>query len=292
MRNLKELKWSDLKTGIFFLLGLGFAAYLGLVIGRNTSVFTGVTTIKIMTENVNGLAENNFVAVAGKKIGTVSSLNFATENDSLFVVANLKLQNEYANLVTKDSKASIRSLGVLGDKYVDIKAGTGQPVKEGDFIQLVPEDGLSALTDNAKNTIEKLNTLLDKLNNGDGPAGRLISDKQMGEDLQKTVANLRKSSEELNSVAGQISHGNGLLSKLLHDKSLAEDTEQTIANLKKASAETETLLKQLNEGKGSLGKLNSDPALYDNLSATLVSLDSLLTDLKRKPNRYVRFTLF
>ena len=292
MRNLKELKWSDLKTGIFFLLGLGFAAYLGLVIGRNTSVFTGVTTIKIMTENVNGLAENNFVAVAGKKIGTVSSLNFATENDSLFVVANLKLQNEYANLVTKDSKASIRSLGVLGDKYVDIKAGTGQPVKEGDFIQLVPEDGLSALTDNAKSTIEKLNTLLDKLNNGDGPAGRLISDKQMGEDLQKTVANLRKSSDELNSVAGQISHGNGLLSKLLHDKSLAEDTEQTIANLKKASAETETLLKQLNEGKGSLGKLNSDPALYDNLSATLVSLDSLLTDLKRKPNRYVRFTLF
>jgi len=292
MRNLKELKWSDLKTGIFFLLGLGFAAYLGLVIGRNTSVFTGVTTIKIMTENVNGLAENNFVAVAGKKIGTVSSLNFATENDSLFVVANLKLQNEYANLVTKDSKASIRSLGVLGDKYVDIKAGTGKPVKEGDFIQLVPEDGLSALTDNAKSTIEKLNTLLDKLNNGDGPAGRLISDKQMGEDLQKTVANLRKSSEELNSVAGQISHGNGLLSKLLHDKSLAEDTEQTIANLKKASAETETLLKQLNEGKGSLGKLNSDPALYDNLSATLVSLDSLLTDLKRKPNRYVRFTLF
>ncbi|ACF12102.1 Mammalian cell entry related domain protein [Chlorobaculum parvum NCIB 8327] len=292
MRNLKELKWSDLKTGIFFLLGLGFAAYLGLVIGRNTSVFTGVTTIKIMTENVNGLAENNFVAVAGKKIGTVSSLNFATENDSLFVVANLKLQNEYANLVTKDSKASIRSLGVLGDKYVDIKAGTGKPVKEGDFIQLVPEDGLSALTDNAKSTIEKLNTLLDKLNNGDGPAGRLISDKQMGEDLQKTVANLRKSSEELNSVAGQISNGNGLLSKLLHDKSLAEDTEQTIANLKKASAETETLLKQLNEGKGSLGKLNNDPALYDNLSATLVSLDSLLTDLKRKPNRYVRFTLF
>ncbi|MBN1929571.1 MAG: MCE family protein [Chlorobiaceae bacterium] len=292
MRNLKELKWSDLKTGIFFLLGLGFAAYLGLVIGRNTSVFTGVTTIKIMTSNVNGLAENNFVAVAGKKIGTVSNLSFTSQNDSLFVVADLKLQNEYANLVTRDSKASIRSLGVLGDKYVDIQAGSGDPVKEGDYIRLVPEDGLSALTDNAKNTVEKLNTLLDKLNNGDGPAGRLISDKEMGEDLQKTVANLRKTSDELNSVAGQISHGKGLLSKLLHDKSLADDTEQTIVNLRNAAAETERLMKQLNDGQGTLGKLNSDPALYDNLSQTLVSLDSLLTDLKRQPDRYVRFTLF
>jgi len=292
MRNLKELKWSDLKTGIFFLLGLAFAAYLGIVIGKNTSIFTGVTTIRFMTRDVNGLAENNFVAVAGKKIGTVSNLDFTTQNDSLYVVADLKLQNEYANLVTRDSKASIRSLGVLGDKYVDIKAGVGPPVKDGDFIRFLPEDGLSALTDNAKNTVEKLNTLLDKLNNGDGPAGRLISDKQMGEDLQKTVANLRKSSEELQSVAAQISHGKGLVSRLLHDKSLADDTEQTIANLKKAAAETEALMKQINSGKGSLGKLNNDPALYNNLSKTLVSLDTLLTDLKKRPKRYVRFTLF
>jgi phospholipid/cholesterol/gamma-HCH transport system substrate-binding protein len=292
MRNLKELKWSDLKTGIFFLVGIGFAAWLGLVIGKNTSFFSGVTTVKFITRDVNGLAENNFVAVAGKKIGTVSKLDFTSYHDSLYVVADLKLQNEYANLVTKDSKASIRSLGVLGDKYVDIKAGRGDPVKDGDYIRFQFEDGLTGLTNKAKLTVEKLNTLLDKLNNGDGPAGRLISDKQMGEDLQKTVANLRKSSDELTNVASELHNGKGLLPKLLHDKSLADNTEQTIANLKSAAAETETLMRQLNDGKGTLGKLNSDPALYNNLSKTLVSLDTLLTDLKKRPRRYVRFTLF
>ncbi len=292
MINLKELKWSDLKTGIFFLLGIGFAAYLGLVIGKNTSVFSGVTTIRILTTNVNGLAENNFVAVSGKKIGSVSKLSFTTQRDSLFVVADLKLQNEYAALVTKDSKASIRSLGVLGDKYVDITAGNGKPVQEGDFIQLVPEEGLAALTSNAKQTMEKLNTLLDNLNHGEGPAGRLISDKQMGEDLQKTVANLRKSSDELTKVSAELHNGKGLLPKLINDKSLADNTEKTIVNLRNAAAETETLMKQLNDSKGTLGKLNNDPALYNNLSKTLVSLDSLMTDLKKRPNRYVRFTLF
>jgi phospholipid/cholesterol/gamma-HCH transport system substrate-binding protein len=292
MRNLKELKWSDLKTGIFFVLGIGFAAYLGLVIGKNTSVFSGVTTIRIMTKNVDGLTENNFVAVAGKKIGTVSKLDFTSQHDSLYVVADLKLRNEYANLVTKDSKASIRSLGVLGDKYVDITAGTGKPVHEGDFIRLETEEGLSALASNAKTTITKLNSLLDKLNNGDGPAGRLISDKKMGDDLEKTVVNLRKTTDDLTKVSADMSNGKGLLPKLIKDKSLADNTEQTIINLKKASAETETLMKQINESKGTLGKLNSDPALYNNLTNTLRSLDSLLTDLKRKPGRYVRFTLF
>jgi len=292
MINLKELKWSDLKTGIFFLLGLGFAAYLGLVIGKNTSFFSGVTTIRIMTKNVDGLTENNFVAVAGKKIGTVGKLDFTSKNDSLYVIADLKLRNEYAGLVTKDAVASIRSLGVLGDKYVDITAGTGKPVQEGDYIRLQAEEGLAGLASNAKHTMEKLNAVLDKLNNGVGPAGRLISDKKMGDDLEKTVLNLRKTTDDLTKVSAELHNGKGLLPKLINDKSLASNTEQTIVNLKNAAAETETLMKQLNDSKGTLGKLNNDPALYNNLSHTLRSLDSLLTDLKKSPSRYVRFTLF
>jgi phospholipid/cholesterol/gamma-HCH transport system substrate-binding protein len=292
MKNPKELKWSDLKTGIFFVLGLGFAAYLGIVIGKNTSVFTGVTTIRIMSKNVDGLAENNFVSASGKKIGTVSKLNFVTNHDSLYVVADLKLRNEFSSLVTKDSKASIRSLGVLGDKYVDIETGTGAPVKEGDFIRLEESGGMAGLTSSATKTLEKLNNLLDQLNGGKGPAGRLISDEKMGTDLQETVANLHKTSTELNRFSGELSKGKGLLPKLINDKSLADNTDQTIQNMKSASAQTDALLKMLNSDKGSLGKLSNDPALYNNLNRTMISLDSLLIDLKRQPDKYVRFTLF
>ncbi|NTV02042.1 MAG: MCE family protein [Chlorobiaceae bacterium] len=285
MKNLKELKWSDLKTGIFFVLGLGFAAYLGLVIGKNTSMFTGVTTISFITKNVNGLAENNFVSVSGKKIGTVSKLNFTTKNDSLYVIADLKLRNEFAGLVTKDSKATIRSLGILGDKYVDITTGTGPSVKEGDFIRLETEDGLAGLTSNASQTLEKLNALLDNLNNGKGAAGRLISDEKMGNELQETVANLHATSAQLSKVSADLSKGNGLLPRLMKDKALADNTARTIENLNATTA-------KLNSNQGTLGKLNSDPALYDNLNRTMTSLDSLLTDLKRKPGRYVKFSLF
>lgn len=285
MRNPKELKWSDLKTGIFFVLGLGFAAYLGLVIGRNTSVFSGVTTIRIMTKNVDGLAENNFVAVAGKKIGTVSKLDFTTRNDSLYVVADLKLRNEFASLVTRDSKASIRSLGVLGDKYVDITAGSGDSVREGDFIRIETEEGLAGLATNASQTLTKINTLLDNLNGGKGPAGRLIGDEKMGAELQATMTNLHDTAAHLSKVSAGLSNGKGLLPRLINDPALADNTARTIENLNATTA-------KLNSDQGTLGKLSTDAALYDNLNRTMTSLDSLLTDLKRKPGRYVRFTLF
>ncbi len=88
MRNPNALKWSDLKTGIFFIFGIGFAAYLGLVIGKNSSLFTGVTTVKVLAGNMHGLAENNFVSVSGKKVGTVSKMEFVGSHDSLYVVAD------------------------------------------------------------------------------------------------------------------------------------------------------------------------------------------------------------
>jgi len=292
MKNPNALKWSDLRTGIFFIFGIGFAAYLGLVIGKNSNLFSGVTTVKILSRDVQSLAENNFVSVSGKKIGTVSKMNFVTHNDSLYVVADLRLKQEFAVLVTKDSKATIKSLGVLGDKYVDIKTGKGPAVTEGDFIALTTEDGLANITSKASLTFEKINTMLDKLNNGKGMVGRLISDEKMGTELAETISSLKATTAELSSLSKKASHGNGLLPKLLNDKAMAKNTEETIEHLNLAASKTELLITKLNNDKGTLGQLSSNPALYNNLSRTLTSLDSVLVDLKAHPHRYVKISLF
>lgn len=292
MRNPNALKWSDLRTGIFFLLGLGFAAYLGLVVGKNSSLFTGVTTIKVLSLDVQGLAENNFVSVSGKKIGTVSKLDFVTNNDSLYVVAELRLRNEFAVLVTKDAKATIRSLGVLGDKYVDIITGKGPQVKSGDFIALDSEDGMAELTGGANEALAKINELLDRLNNGKGVAGRLVSDEKMGAELAETVTSLKATSAELSSLSKKASGGNGLLPKLINDGELARNTQETVSRLNKAAEKTEALMAKLESEQGTFGQLHSNPALYNNLNETLASLDSVLVDLKKNPKRYVKFSVF
>jgi len=292
MKNPNALKWSDLRTGIFFLLGLGFAAYLGLVVGKNSSLFTGVTTIKVLSRDVQGLAENNFVSVSGKKIGTVSKLDFVTNNDSLYVVAELRLRNEFAVLVTKDAKATIRSLGVLGDKYIDIITGKGPQVKNGDFIALDAEDGMAELTGGANEALAKINLLLDKINSGKGVAGRLISDEKMGAELAETVSSLKSTSTELSALSKKASSGNGLLPKLINDGELAKNTQETVSRLNRAAEKTEALMAKLESDQGTFGQLHSNPALYNNLNETLTSLDSLLTDLKKNPKRYVKFSVF
>ncbi|EAT59996.1 MlaD family protein [Chlorobium ferrooxidans] len=292
MKNPNALKWSDLRTGIFFVIGIGFAAYLGLVIGKNSNLFSGVTNVRILSRDVQGLAENNFVSVSGKKIGTVSKMSFVTSHDSLYVVAELKLKTEFAGLVTKDSKATIKSLGILGDKYVDIITGKGPPVAEGDFLALNSEEGIADLTTKASEAFSKINALLDNLNSGKGAAGKLITDEKMGNDLAETISSLKSTSTELANISRKASHGDGLLPKLINDKAMAKNTAETIERLNQTALKTEALITKLNSEKGTLGQLSSNPALYNNLSRTLTSLDSVLVDLKKRPGRYVRFTLF
>ncbi len=293
MRNPNTLKWTDVKTGIFFVIGMGLAAYLGLVVGKNSSLFKSETIINMLATDVESLAENNFVSVSGKKIGTVSSLEFVEQNDSLFVLIQMKLQNDFAGIVTKDSKASIQSLGILGDKYIDITTGSGKPVENGDYITIeAAEGGMASLMANAGKALNQIDELLSKVNEGDGPLAKLLGSEDMASELEQTVSNLKTVSLELTSFTRELNDGSGLLPQLMNDEDLAGKVRNAVVSFNAVASRTDSLIQKLNSDSGTIGQLHSNPALYSNLNESLESLDSLLIDLKDNPKRYVRFSLF
>ena len=61
--------------------------------------------------------------------------------------------------------------------------------------------------------------------------------------------------------------------------------DQTINNVQELTA-------KLNSNNGTLGLLMNDASLYNNLNSTMCSADSLLTNLRQHPKRYVHFSLF
>ena len=70
------------------------------------------------------------------------------------------------------------------------------------------------------------------------------------------------------------------------------DISGTVARVDSAVAQVNTTLADINSDNGTLGLLLHDKSLYMNIDATVVSADSLLTDLKANPKRYVHFSLF
>jgi len=312
MATSSSIGWKDLKTGILFVFGLGLFAVLGLVIGKNTSLLTGLTKVYIFVEDLQSLAQNNFVAVSGKKVGTVTDMSFKTKNDMPGVVVQLSIRTEFIDMISKNSEARIKSLGVLGDKYVDISPGYGSSIEEGDFLKVVHEPSIDEISGVALDMMSNLNQILQKLNQGEGTIGKLLTTTELLDKLDRTVSNLERTTNTL-------TNGNGLVAKMLTDDHMANKVTSMVENLNDVSLalkdgkgslgklmvddsfynnlnavskRADALLTHLDNPNGTLGKLANDPALYTNLNRTVNSLDSLIVDLKQNPSRYVKLSLF
>ncbi|MCS6990197.1 MAG: MlaD family protein [Chloroherpetonaceae bacterium] len=307
-----NLRWRDLRAGVVFVVGLVAAGALLLVVGRNSPVVNRFIDLKIFVQDIEGLAENNFVAISGKKVGTVQSMTIKERNDTIGVEVVMSVRAEFQKVITKDSKAKIKPLGVLGDKYVDITLGSGEPVSDGDFLAVEKDIGLADVTVEGERLIRNLNALLEKINRGEGTIGKLIRSSELVDRLERAAENLERVSaslasnqglagrlindaelgnrfsavaKDLETITASLREGKGTAGKLLVDESL-------YANLNGATKRLDSLVSSWRNPSGSIGKLAADSTLYHNLNRVAIALDSLLRDLKANPNRYINVRMF
>lgn len=305
--------WRNLRTGILFFFGLLLAAWLGLFIGKNTGILSRHDKALLFVPDIKGLTEGNMVSISGKKVGTVDNMTLVQRNDTSGVLIELKIRSEYFGLITKDSKATIRAIGVLGDKYIDITLGRSREMlSDGGFLDAGIAPGLEELTESALKTMDSFEEMSAKINRGEGTIGKLISSDELSTKLLKTASNLEAATNkittgkglaarlvndeelsarvsamvtDLSDLSGSLKAGKGSLGKLMVDESFYN-------HLHSIAERSDSLLNRLNNPQGSIGKLSRDARLYDNLNQTIISLDSLLRDLKQNPGRYVKVSLF
>jgi len=107
-------------VGIFIVLGLLSLAYLSVRLGDVSLFGTKQYAVKAHFANVSGLREGAVVEVAGVTVGKVGRIQLDNYEAivELLIDPDVKLQ--------EDSIASIRTEGIIGDKYVKIKPGGAQ----------------------------------------------------------------------------------------------------------------------------------------------------------------------
>jgi phospholipid/cholesterol/gamma-HCH transport system substrate-binding protein len=107
----------ELSVGVFVLVGLAALAYLAIHLGK-MEVFGSGYQVTAVFDNISGLKVGAAVEVAGVDVGRVETLQL-TPGDRAKVVLRmnpgLKLHN--------DAIASIRTKGIIGDKFVKLSPG-------------------------------------------------------------------------------------------------------------------------------------------------------------------------
>jgi len=192
-----------IRLGLFVAGGLALFVIAIFIIGKQKNLFNPVFKITSTFHNVGGLQIGNNVRFSGINVGTVD--NIVIINDST-VRADLIIKEEVRQFIKSDCRVAIGSEGVIGDKLVTISQGSAEAplVKEGQRLESsepVETDAIMAslrvTAGNAEVITKQLAEIMTKINTGKGTLGRLIQDKTLAENLNKTVSNLKNSSKSL-----------------------------------------------------------------------------------------------
>lgn len=120
----------ELVVGVFVLVGLGCLAYLSIKLGKLEVIGGDNYVVEAEFTSASGLKSGASVEIAGVEVGRVKGI--ALQADRAMVA--LAIQNGVK--LYSDSIASIKTRGIIGDKYVALSVGGGgDPLKEGEKIR-------------------------------------------------------------------------------------------------------------------------------------------------------------
>ncbi len=279
MPSQQEVQWSQLKVGVIVLVSsIILVALLFLMTSSSgLGILSKKLTIPVYFENAAGLKEGAAVNLQGVTIGTVKTVGVTDDPARKLTPVRviMKLDTKYQDLLKQDSKASLTTVGVLGDTVIDVnsQAAVGPPLRDGDELHTLETPNIQDVVKASQGTIEQLNVILAKMNavvdnlqSGKGSVGQLINNPDLYNKADATV-------QELHTLEVNLNNGRGSIGKLM--------TDDTMYNrLNSAAGKLDQIATALQSGQGTAGKLLKDETLYDNLNKTLARTNALLEDVQ------------
>lgn len=276
MKRSSFITWDQLKVGALILVALIILGVGILKLGDAGNLFGKRYRLVAYVASATGMRIGGPVTIAGQLAGSIKDIKFlpvdadTTRNLELIVEVNSALREQ----VRKDSRARIKTMGLLGDKVFDITVGTPKyrALHEGDTLPIAPSLDYEAVVQQASAAINEvvrltqdLSKVTSSINRGEGTLGQLVTNRQLYDQLNSTLS-------RTSSLMARLENPRGTIGRLLDDPSLYTSLNRTLAS-------TDTLISQINSGRGSVGKLLHDDTLYVHLVSVVSRADSLMNTL-------------
>jgi len=277
MAQRKQMTWTELRVGVFVLVGLFLIAItIFVVTGGGIGILSPKYTLKTYLPEVEGLTPGAPVRLDGLEVGSVDKilLNPRPANRMSNIELIMRINSKYQDQIRTDSKASLITEGLLGNRYVSISRGlTGQMIQNDGVVPGAEEAAIKAIVERGAEVAQNLSTLSEqlgeivgKVQKGQGTIGKLLTDDTLYNNLNSAVT-------RVNSVVASAQAGEGTVGKLLTSDELYNKANATIGH-------AETLLADVREQKGTLGKLIYDPAVYTDAKQFLERGNTVVSDIQ------------
>ncbi len=319
MKRSTKISWEDLRVGVVILIAVAAGVFAMFELGQAANLFTSRYNLVAYVKNAKGVSKGAAVTVDGQVAGSIESIEFlpisndTTRNLKITVAIDKRLQAQ----VRGDSRATLQSLGLLGDKVFNISSGTAKysVLQPGDVIPIAPVLDYDQVIQQAGTAVTAMVALTQDLKSisggiikGEGTMGQLVTNRSLYDALTGTL-------QQTNSLLARLQDQHGTVGHLIDDPTLYENLTAAVASIDSLATAlssrnstlgrllrddtlythmvsvavgADSLVKSVESGNGFAGKMLRDQQLYDQLLKAVTDLNAVLADVQRDPKRYTK----
>lgn len=279
MAQRKQLTWTELRVGLFVLVGLSVLA-AGIFYVTGAGAIGPKYRLKTFLPEVSGLANGAPVRLDGVEVGNVESIRLSPRSASLARDKNrnievvLRVGKKYQDDILTDSTASLVTEGLLGNRYVEVTRGfTGVPLKDNEELKGTEEKAMKEVVQRSADVLGNLQALsgsiqelVDGVKAGKGSLGKLLTDEQAYRHLNDILA-------KGDIIVANVQAGQGTLGKLVVSDEMYNKVDKGLDNVN-------LIISDVRAQKGTLGKLIYDPSLYDETKQAMTNGNAMIGDIR------------
>ncbi|MBP7587552.1 MAG: MCE family protein [Thermoanaerobaculia bacterium] len=267
------------RVGLLLLVALALGMAAIFTVGERRNLFSAKNDYFIRFDSVSGLQPGSNVQLDGVGVGSIAAIDLSEDVRQNQIEIRIRVEERFAARIRDDSMARIRTLGLLGDKYIEISSGTSQfpEIPEGGAIGTAPVadvDRLRAsgedLVNNVTRITEQLTTILGRMERGEGILGELTRDVEPN---RKVTTEFIATLDSIRGMFDEFRNGAGPLPRMLGDRTLGDKLESTVTRL-------DSLLGQAESGGGALSMLLTDGEQKARLERSLASIERTTANLE------------
>ncbi|NWG00577.1 MAG: MCE family protein [Thermoanaerobaculaceae bacterium] len=268
-----------LRVGLFtagLLVLLGFSI---LLLGKKQQLFVRQVRFLGRFNYVGGLVPGAPVWLNGVVVGSVEDVILPADPAEREITVVFRVAARVARRLRTDSRLRIRTLGLLGDRYLELTSGSpSQPrlepgavveSEEPTDLAAVIAQGGDAMT-NVQAITSSLRKVLDRIERGEGMLGQLTVDPESG---RRAVRSLYALIEESEGLVKDLRAGKGAVGRLVADPTLQASLVDDIAGMARSGRRiADLLVRDLERNDSLLAGILRDPQGRERLQRTLEDL--------------------
>ncbi len=280
------IKTIEFKVGSLVVMVGGLLAAMSMQVSDDPAFLSRKQHAYFLLPSANGLIKGSAVKSAGIPVGVIKDITL--QNGQARIDISIK-----ADVPLKTSAVvGIQSMGILGDKHVEIFAGqeTDPPLADGAQILNVKDQG------SLDNIIAKVGDIADSLKKvSDNLAEAVTEDGTQKHILGRIVQNIEKLTGDISQMTGENKQQIGeivdqvhdittSLNQLINDESeegFKKTWKRTMVRIDNTMKNIDEVTGKVNRGEGTIGKLINDETTVEELNTAIQGVSSLFDGASR-----------